>query len=409
MWLLIQPNDTLFMRDGRPFDAGADVWAGYIFPPHPPTVYGMLRTLLVQQVSLTVDFRDFFKHVPPEHQTLLGDSTKPGTLSSRGPFLARRDGDIIDVYVPRPADLYFHAEDEQSRERRFYLLQPNPNGPRLNEFSDARHPFLKLSFSSDPDDPEPEPESWSIGGDALNAYLMGHAPNGHLLDDELDVLWREEPTTIIERETNLTAKDHQLAHPEFIRMNPDAGLLIQIDDAHASRFEKRHTVRLGGECRVCCLETREVETIVDPEAMTKRIMDAGGRFKALLTSPGYFPRKGYYPDFLTEIDGETGFPEGEWEIGCGKRTVQLKTLACGRAVRIGGWDLARGKPKTMIKAVPAGGVFYFEMEAFDEKRDKEWVSELVAAGYPGILPGGSAQYVKEGFNTILIGGWDYVS
>lgn len=414
MWLLIRPNDALFMRDGRPFDAGADAWAGHIFPPYPPTCYGMTRTLLTHQVSPSVDYADFFKHVPEPYKKLLGDKDRQGDLASSGPFLGKKEGEVYDLYAPRPADLFFHTEDKDKKERGFYILQPDPNGQRLNDFSDAAQPFLKLSFSPDMDAPEePEPESCFIGGEALKTYLMGQASNSHLLDWDLEDLWQEEPSTIIERDDNtLTAKEHQLAHPSYIRMERDAGLLIQIDDAHASLFETGQAARLGGECRVCFVERRDVEPIVDLEAMAERIMAANGRFKALLTSPGYFPKNGCFPDFLTDIDSQDGkkvLPEGEWDVAGKKKKVQLKTMACGRADRVAGWDLAKGRPKTMIKAVPAGAVYFFEIKDFDKERDKDWIETLTAASFPGAMPGGDDNCVRQGFNTILIGGWDYVS
>ena len=63
----------------------------------------------------------------------------------------------------------------------------------------------------------------------------------------------------------------------------------------------------------------------------------------------------------------------------------------------------------MIKAVPAGSVYFFEISNFDKVRDNDWVVKLVNASLPGVLLGGENDYMKQGFNTYLIGGWDYVS
>lgn len=40
----IQALDTLFFRDGKPFDMGDDNWAEGIFPPPPSVIYGALRS-----------------------------------------------------------------------------------------------------------------------------------------------------------------------------------------------------------------------------------------------------------------------------------------------------------------------------------------------------------------------------
>ena len=44
MILELQPLDTLFFRDGKPFNKGEETWADAIFPPFPATIYGALRT-----------------------------------------------------------------------------------------------------------------------------------------------------------------------------------------------------------------------------------------------------------------------------------------------------------------------------------------------------------------------------
>ena len=137
-----------------------------------------------------------------------------------------------------------------------------------------------------------------------------------------------------------------------------------------------------------------------------KIISNTGKFRVILTSPAYFPNKGYYPDFLESAEG--ALPAGEWKIGDQKRKVRLISMATGKRLsRIGGWNLAKGVPKKMIKAVPAGTIMFFELIDFDKERDRTWIQDLVKSSFPGTLPGGDSTYCKEGFNTMLIGGWDY--
>ncbi|MCP4112966.1 MAG: hypothetical protein GY749_46805, partial [Desulfobacteraceae bacterium] len=44
MKIKIDPADTLFFRDGKPFTGGEETWADAIFPPYPPVIYGALRS-----------------------------------------------------------------------------------------------------------------------------------------------------------------------------------------------------------------------------------------------------------------------------------------------------------------------------------------------------------------------------
>ncbi|MBE3551069.1 MAG: hypothetical protein IMX03_07595 [Brockia lithotrophica] len=45
--VLMEPVDTFFFRDHRPFQMGADAAASGMFPPRPGTVYGALRAAYI--------------------------------------------------------------------------------------------------------------------------------------------------------------------------------------------------------------------------------------------------------------------------------------------------------------------------------------------------------------------------
>ena len=44
MLIKLDPLDTLFFRDGKPFSMGEETWGNCIFPPSPSVIYGALRT-----------------------------------------------------------------------------------------------------------------------------------------------------------------------------------------------------------------------------------------------------------------------------------------------------------------------------------------------------------------------------
>ena len=44
MIIQIDPLDTLFFRNGKPFTMGEETWADAVFPPYPSVVYGALRS-----------------------------------------------------------------------------------------------------------------------------------------------------------------------------------------------------------------------------------------------------------------------------------------------------------------------------------------------------------------------------
>jgi CRISPR-associated protein Cmr3 len=42
------PLDTLFFRDGRPFNAGETVWLESLFPPSGRTLQGVIRSAIIE-------------------------------------------------------------------------------------------------------------------------------------------------------------------------------------------------------------------------------------------------------------------------------------------------------------------------------------------------------------------------
>ena len=406
MWLYIQPNDAIFLKDGRAFDAGGNLYAGNLFPPYPPTCYGLIRTLLVHLVSPQIDYHDFFLHVPEKYHELLGNKNKMGELSIKGAFIGEQYDEGITVYIKSPADLFYKKNDDND-DIEWFLLQPEENSI-LMDFSNIDIPFHELSIPTDL-----EPAAHFIDQDnGLETYLMGKTTNSFLMKNTLiESCWETEQSTIIERvQDTLIAKDHQLAFPNYTRMNENFGLLVQLDDNLAEHFQTTHIVRLGGEGRVCHMSQQSIKSICDPQKLIQRIQDSNGRFKVILVTPGYFENNGYYPDFLTLCSNNNDHQKmlkGEWIISDLKKQVRLVSMTANRAERIGGWDLAKGEPKTMVKAVPAGSVYFFEIIHFNKNEDQNWITQLVQTSLPGTLPG-DVTYCKQGFNTFIIGGWDYV-
>lgn len=99
-WLSFTPRDTVFVRDGRSFDAAADA-SGQTVLPGPSTMagavgkaFGISRGALIAALSS-------------------GDPGAHVTQEVRGPVLARRDGDTWQPYFPFPANLVATKDDTE--------------------------------------------------------------------------------------------------------------------------------------------------------------------------------------------------------------------------------------------------------------------------------------------------------
>jgi CRISPR-associated protein Cmr3 len=417
MWLFIQSNDTLFFRAGRPFEAGTDVWIETVFPPFPHTVYGMLRTLIAHKALTRPDYDDLLSGIKDDsYKKLLGTKDSIGTLSIQGPLLGHEWGGSVEIFLPLPQDLFLLSGKKRDTH---YLLQPKKNNQDLSAFSDMSCQLKPLSFAKDVEDSAfLEPVSDMLSGPSLITYLKGECNSNtsyirrHL---RFERFLTEESSAIIARDDNLSAREGYLARPRHVRLQDglsfeNKGLLIRLvglNDDQKKYLEKyfntSQIAQLGGEGRTVSVNIGKPDLPKNRiDEMVNQIVDTG-RFRTVLTSPGYFPKTGFLPDFIGDN------LEGDWEIDGKKRCVRLVSVVSGSARAIGGWDLARKRPRKVVKTVPAGSVFFFKIVNYEKKNDGEWLTMLVQSSLPGTLPGGDEDYQKKGFNTFFIGGWDYVS
>lgn len=423
MWLFIHPQDTLFFRDGRPFNAGADVWTNTVFPPYPHTIYGMLRTLFAHCFLEHPGYDDLLAGILDEGgRELLGTKTEVGSLSMRGPFIARKRGKRVHLLLSPPSDLF--SLPDSAHDRPVHYLMAPLQQESISNFSDMSLPFLPLGFAHLEKHVKKEslkPTSNMVRDVSLLTYLKG------AVSDNLSAIRTgigteafvtEEICPIIARDEHLSAREGHLALPTHIRMQgmkelqyEERGLSVEIDDRAIPDsvgpklmdcLHARPVIHLGGEARVATVEVVDHDAARSHKELFPRIAQTG-RFRTVLTSPARFSKGVFLPDFL---DADL---TGHWDLNGETRPVRLVAAAMNRAQAVGRWDIAGSRPRETVNMVPAGSVLFFEIPEYDRQRDEKWLLALAGQSFPGSLPGGEATHVKKGFNTFMIGAWDYVS
>ena len=114
----LDPDDVLFFRDGKPSSLGTDHYLHSLFPPHPSTLYGALRTrrLLDGGVELRGLEATTWQQRLGDLTRELGNWGRFGSLELRGPWLVRGlTKDQEEVLLPAPADLAVVLEKEDER------------------------------------------------------------------------------------------------------------------------------------------------------------------------------------------------------------------------------------------------------------------------------------------------------
>ena len=366
--LALVPDDLLFFRDGKPSSRGADHYLRSLFPPHPSTLYGALRTRRLLDNDVKLDGLDeaAWSHLLGSLVEELGCWGGFGSLALRGPWLVQ-DGKPL---VPVPADLGVLQErgatPRISKVVRFRPITPG-EGEARPALGQLLHPFEADGSKWKPWDPpepgvEPRPaQGWLLTTDGLAVWRQGGIPDPqHFV--HASCLWHEEVRTGVGLQAQQRLGESGLIYTfGFIRLLPKVALGFEVS---GTPLKAEGRVRLGGEGRTARLQTGPPF----PSLGAKRAdggaplpLGAGGGGRAGEGSG----ERAFCLTFLTPALSQTGgYPPGftatKPEGTLAGRPCRLIAAALPGSVTVGGWDLAKKRPKPLRRAISAGSVFVFE-------------------------------------------------
>ncbi len=350
----LTPLDTLFFRDGSPFDAGetGQMEVRGVFPPGPATVAGALRAAFARQLGWNGDSRSWDASIIEK----LGEGDNLDPLRFSGLYLARNGEPLF----PAPLHL-LRAGGTQ------HLSRLKPGGELHTDIGGVRLPEVEKRYDA---------EGREIGGfkpledTYLTLEAMRDVINGGLPDPAdiipADRLWASEARVGIQRdrETRTTREDalYQTVHARLV---PGVGLVMGVNgyDGSAPGIST-----LGGESRMVSLEPYDHFTL--PEAPDPE--PSGGTLRytvTLITPAGVVSRPG---------DSLPG---------------AVVSACIGKPVMIGGWDGKARRPKGLEPHLPAGSTWFMEAR----EHEKEEILEHHGA-YIG-------ERTEWGYGQILIGAW----
>lgn len=360
MLLKLNALDTVFFRDGKPFTMGEDFWAEGVFPPFPSVFYGALRTV-------------FFAQNP----SLLPDAgtDKDPTLSLRIHSVLLMNGETL--YFPCPLDLVKEKNNRKNLEQTAYPLQLYMAEKRSNY-----NLPMALRFPG-------EGMVETLAGALLERLTYKDYLSGSLVSASYHLMTEfvtEEPKIGIALDRlHRRAEEHKLYRIGMKRLAPasnggtapaETSFLL---DYEGLELPETGFIRLGGEGKTARYETVEQTWIPQPP------IPQGRRFKLYLLTPAILTN-GWLPKWLNEKDF-TGNYRG--------LSLRLLSAAIGKYVAVGGFNIKEHRPKPMVRAVPAGSVYYFELV----EGDFEQLQEVFH-----YKPIEENLYSREGFGTVLLGG-----
>lgn len=349
----LDPLDTLFFKDGKPFSMGEETWADGIFPPPPSVLYGAIRTTLISEQIGEKELDNLIKKT--ENLTIYNIA-----ISIRGQ----------DEYYPLPFDVVSYKD--KGLEKEDYEVFPLPI-KRINLSSGSSLSVFPI-YERDDNQTVEHPSKGLISRTNLIKYLKGNLATFKSKNWSDFVI--EEPKVGIKRNrsTRTTSEvDGELYRVGMRRVKNDARFQITFNWQGNTNifYENDKPVRLGAEGKLAEASIAENVIPLNAVVITRYI-------RVYLATDGIF---------------QNGIPDLS-RLGI---SAKLKGMAIGKPYMLGGFDIAEKRPKPMLKVAPAGSVFYYES---DEPVD---VSQLQGRSLSDNI--NNADYVKQGFGIAFFGTW----
>ncbi len=325
--LRLDPLDTLFFRDGRPFDAATRATGGL---PQPQTLAGAIRTALLARTAF--DFAGFAtrrKHEEQDIETALKNSGAPGHIigaNFRGPWLALAPDDKpLSPLLPMPETL------KRGRDGGWSVAKPVAGVPGWSDPDGLKPLWRKV-----PADPKAEAEYLTLAG--LKAFLAGGTDGFETARQEGLTVADHRIGIEVDKDT-LTSADGMLyaisllaARPKR-KGQPAVCLYAEIGGDVARFFAEPLIVPFGGEGKYVKVTKVDAQDWPAPQADVAHSM-------WYLATPTFLSWRGNSKRSLPSI---------------GHAVV---AAASGAGVPVSGWDVARNGPKRTRFAVPAGAVYF---------------------------------------------------
>ena len=355
----LEPHDTLFLRDGRPFNQGEGV-TGRLdgsFPPNPGTVVGAIRAAYAHALGWNGGAW------PAAIVERLGDGDRLAPLRFRGPHLLRRSVRGDELLLPAPRHLAIVGETGAVT-----LLRPS------DTLIDTDLGPTRLPVPNDPTRRIAPVESGFVTVPDAQRIFAGEAKDVKVIPES--DLWDHEQRIGILRDVATRATgDDALYQTRHVRVRPGIGLLVTVTGLPDVPIPARYRP-LGGESRAVWLEALPAAPTLPVAPALNADSENRVRYTVTLLTPASLGDAWQRPNAV--VPGLPG---------------RLVSACTGRMLRIGGWDGVLNQPKPLRAYVAPGSTLFLEAHATD-------VESILA------LHGHSIGAATEwGFGQLLIGSW----
>lgn len=328
------PLDTLFFRDGSPFnreELQANV--NTIFPPSPTTLAGAIRAAWARAMGWDGKGRGGDWATCCKEKLGAG-FTLPETISFNGPYLFRNNEPVFPV----PAHVLGIAPSDPEKQKPSNLVLLAPSETMETDLGKVLLPAKPTADTVK--GRKALIAEWWVSACGLRQILRGDIPDTETLIHQ-SKLWTIEQRIGNYRKEGRVTGLMALYAPQHIRLGQGVELVMftrGLPDIEIEKIVSRPALT-GGEARSCWLtvEEGEIEGYLNSGANSKSTKNT------LITLT---------PVQMQKSPGNVSI-EGNQPVSC-----------CNpRPIMLGGWD--RDKPRELVSCLRPGSVLFMETE--DEK------------------------------------------
>ena len=354
----LTPVDSWFFRDGSPFNAGeaGQGHAKSLFPPHPPSIVGVLRASLAQAGGWS-GRGSWEQHI----MDVLGNGYEDmGTFKLESVMLSR-DGEPL-----YPAPLNVLATPQEQSLSPVTLLTPSPK-PTLTDMGAARLPIPQVQARG-----LKSLEGHWMSGAGFESVLQGNLPGAGTIFAEQELFRHEFRMGLARDAETRTAIPGMLYAPRHVRLA--RGVSLGVKFSLGEGWEVPEVFGFGGEARLAT--ARACKDWLMPACPRARILETGRATLTLLSAAR----------FEEELIPQQSFP--------GLPGATLVSACQGKPVKIGGWDFRERIPRALTPFHPAGSVYFVEADSAEVRQ------RLVDLHDTHI-----GQQHDQGYGHVILGTW----
>lgn len=365
LWLF-EALDTLFFRDGTPFNMGEPDAKGLssTFPPPMTTLQGAIRAALAIGHGWQKG-----REWPRE---TLGTHNGIGELRLKGPYLVQ----IKDERFLFP----FPASVVMDQENNYHYLIPDKTEVATDLSRDS-----KLTGDLQVEDVKRIADSWlTVKG--LEKILSGKQPGANDVVKSTE-LWSMEPRVGIKIDrTSRTVKDG-LYFTRHARPEHDLRIAVLVSGIADEWYRNLPSfIPLGGEGKMAAITIKD-KTEILPACPEICPQDGKIQFTVILNTPGHFGSLQGSDGSLMEATANAVRFGPLPELGA------CVTACIPKVNQVGGWDIEKRRPRPLRPELVPGSTWFYELDA-------ERSPEVLALH--GQMVGEDNEY---GCGQVLIGKW----